>query len=84
VLLGWNLDEDVLDDEGVETGEVVAVPPTAAGLRSQDLPFVMAVFGAWSEKVSGVAAPLDETSPSGGLSEVPPLPMEPLSESPGS
>lgn len=82
VLLSWNLDEDILDEEGNETGEVRPVPPTLEGLKSQDVAFVMEIFQSWQTEVVGVAAPLGATSPAGPPSEAPPLPMEPLSPSP--
>jgi hypothetical protein len=71
----WNLDDD--DDQ--------PVPPTAAGVMSQDLDFVMAVFEAFFRAVTDVDPPSPAASPGGGTSgQERSLPMEPNSPSPGS
>lgn len=81
VLASWNVDREVLGDDGEPTGEVELVEPTVEGLMSLDLPFVMAVFQAWMVEVAGVSGPLGTPSPNGSPSVVPPIPMDELSPS---
>lgn len=78
-LVWWNLDEDVLGEDGEPTGEERAVAPTLEGLLSQDLGLVVPVFWKWLGAMGDVPAPLDRRSSGGGPSEVPQIPMEPLS-----
>jgi hypothetical protein len=68
-LVEWNLD----DDDGEP------VPPTAEGLHSQDTDFVMPIIKAWFVAIAGVGSPLGQRSSSGDQSQVPSIPMEPLS-----
>ena len=70
-LLDWNLVDD--DDQ--------PVPITVAGLRTQDMAFVMTLIAAWTQAVAGVNAPLAVGSPSGEPSLEASLTMEPLSPS---
>lgn len=73
-LKGWNLE----DDDG-------EVPASAAGLRSLDMRYAMAIITAWLAASGGeVPAPLERTSPAGAPSEVPLPPMEVVSGSPPS
>ena len=70
----WNLLDD--DDQ--------PVTPSPDALLDLDMDFVMAVVSAWTKAAVGVAAPLDEDSPSGETSLEASLPMETLSPSPES
>jgi hypothetical protein len=71
----WN----VVDDDGKP------VPATAGGVMSQDLDFVMAVFEAYFEAVTGVNPPSPAASPGGGTSGPErSLPMAPRSPGPPS
>lgn len=74
VLVSWNLEERTGKGDKVRP-----VPATLAGLKAQDLPFVVAIILAWMQAVAGVSTPLDETSGGGGMEES--LPMEVLSPS---
>lgn len=65
-LVSWNLVEE---DE-------TPVPTTYEGLLTQDTEFVMAIISAWSEAISGVAAPLAAASNSGETSPEVSIPME--------
>lgn len=64
----WNLEDDG-----------VPVPVTTEALLEQDTDFVMATVMAWTEAITGVPAPLGETSNGGGQSLAGSIPMEPLS-----
>jgi hypothetical protein len=67
------------------TSDGQPVPATRDGVMSQDLDFVMAVFEAYFEAVTGVNPPSPAGSPPGGTSgPVPSLPMEPRSPAPPS
>ena len=80
-LVGWNVEEEVLDDAGVS---VRPVPPTLEGVRSCDLDFIVEIQKKWMEAIAGVPAPLTEPSGSGPQFPEGSLPMEPLSPSPPS
>lgn len=80
-LVSWNLEDDVLDADGVS---VQAIPATLEGVRSCDLGFVMAISKSWMEAVAGVPAPLPAPSSGGQPSLEGSLPMEPLPPSPAS
>jgi hypothetical protein len=71
------IDWDIEDDDG-------PVPTTLEGVTSQDSSFISAVITALQTAVAGVEAPLAGSSPSGELSPVVSIPMEPLSPSPES
>lgn len=73
-LVEWNLEND--DD--------TPVPPTLAGLRSQDIGFVMEIVEAWLNAAGEVAPPLPQPSSSGSPFPAGSLPMKPLSASPES
>lgn len=60
VLLSWN----IKDDDG-------PVPPSGAGLRSQDLDFSQAVVSAWLDAKAGVDGPLGPESSNGNTSAEP-------------
>lgn len=70
-LVSWNLEVPVLDDDGEETDETIAVPATLEGLMSQDIAVTFTLFTRWFETVGDVAAPLGATSSDGGPSAVP-------------
>ncbi|MFI9235764.1 hypothetical protein [Streptomyces sp. NPDC053079] len=70
-LISWNLE----DEDGAP------VPITEETVFAQDQDFVLRLAAAWIEAISGVSAPLEQSSPDGGLSPVASIPMEPLSES---
>jgi len=61
---------DLQDDDGQP------VPATADGLRTLELRHAMSVIAAWMGGMAQVPAPLAETSPAGGPSEVALPPME--------
>lgn len=67
-LQSWNLEE--------EDGS--PIPTTLAGLKSQDMTFVMDLIMAWMDGVVSIPTPLSKKLNSGEQSEVPPLTMEPL------
>lgn len=71
-IVGWNLEDE-------ETGE--PVPTTLEAMEAEDDDLILAIISQWMEAVSGVAAPLDTTSPSGEISQVASIPTEPLSQS---
>lgn len=66
VLVSWNLEDD--DD--------TPVPNTLDGLKSQDQEFVFAVVLAYVNAVTGVSAPLPQTSPGGEPSLAASIPMD--------
>ncbi len=68
----WNLLDD--DDQPIR--------PSQDSLLDLDMDFVMTIVSAWTRAAVGVAAPLDEGSPSGETSEEAALPMATLSPSP--
>lgn len=72
VLKSWNLKDE--DDDG----KTIDVPPTAEGLLSQDLDFVLNIISAWIDAVGGVSEDLGKGSPSTATSPAPPLPMAEL------
>jgi len=69
-IIDWNL-----------TDQGVPVPTTLDAILDEDDDFVLAIINKWTNAVSGVGAPLPESSPSGEPSPVASIPMEPLSES---
>jgi hypothetical protein len=71
VLVSWNLEDD--DDQ--------PVPADIDGLLAQDLDFVMTIITAWADAVSGVPAPLPQTSPGGEPSLAASIPMDVSSQS---
>lgn len=70
-LVSWNLED--------EDGQ--AVPCTPESFMDQDLAFVMEVVQRYGESISGVSAPLPQSSSGGAPSLEASLPMEPLSPS---
>ena len=70
-LQSWNLETE--DDQ--------PVPATKEGLYTQDPDFVHAIVDAWRDAMTGVSAPLPETSDAGETSPEASIPMEPLSPS---
>jgi hypothetical protein len=83
-LLGWNLTNKVLDNDGNDTGGRVRVPPTTEGMLGQDTDLVMPIIMAWIEAASGVAKDLGKGSSSGGTLPGGSMPMETRSPSPPS
>lgn len=73
-MLSWNLEDDF--DQ--------PVPVTVDGILTQDPDFIMAIITAWTKAISGVSAPLDAGSSSGGPSPAALPPMEPVSPNPRS
>jgi hypothetical protein len=74
-LVSWNLqDED-------EHGNKTPIPCTPEEFIASDPRFFREVLDQWAEAIAGVAAPLEQPSPSGGPFQEVSLPMEPLSES---
>lgn len=83
VLVSWNLDYS-MDGPLDDTGELAwlegdPVPPTWAGLMTQDLDMVLTLIEGWMTAVAGVSTPLAQPSSGGSPSLVESLPMEPLS-----
>lgn len=70
-LVSWNL-----EDEGGQP-----VPPTLEAIKGEDNDLIFAIINQWTDAVSGVKAPLPESSPAGEPSQEALIPMEPLSES---
>lgn len=70
-VVSWNVE----DDHGQP------VVPTLDAFREQDPDFNIAIIDAWTTAITGVAAPLDETSNDGELSLVASIPMDTPSES---
>jgi hypothetical protein len=70
-LVSWNLED--------EDGKPIECTPEE--FLRQDPRFVREVLDQWAEAIAGVAAPLEQPSPSGGPFQEVSLPMEPLSES---
>jgi hypothetical protein len=71
-IVDWNLEDE-------ETGE--AVPTTLDAMKGEDDDLILDIINRWMEAVSGVSAPLDETSNSGEISQVASIPTEALSPS---
>lgn len=74
----------VLESWNVEDRNGEPVPPTVEGLLAQDTAFVMAVIEAWLTGTTGAGEELGKGSSSGATLPEVPIPMEPLSSSPGS
>jgi hypothetical protein len=75
LLVSWNLE----DEQGTE------LPMTADALLQFELPFLMKVLNAWAGAVTSVAPPLPSGSGSGPASPAGlQIPVEPMTESPGS
>jgi hypothetical protein len=70
-LVSWNLE----DEDGK------AIPCTPEEFLAQDPRFVREVLDQWAEAIAGVAAPLDQPSPSGAPFQEVSLPMDALSPS---
>lgn len=70
-IVEWNLE----DEHGKP------VPPTLDAMLEEDDDFIFAIINRWTDAVSGVKAPLQQSSPSGEPSPVELVPMEALSES---
>jgi hypothetical protein len=68
-MLSWN----------VETDDGEPIPAGQEGLKTQDADLIMAIIAAWTSAMSGVPAPLDGRSTSGGSFPEANLPMAPLS-----
>lgn len=51
----WNVDVDVLDANGIPTGEKKEVPATEEGVRSLDGNFLLLVILGWVETVTGLS-----------------------------
>ncbi|MGR6923083.1 hypothetical protein ACU635_53265 [[Actinomadura] parvosata] len=66
VLVSWNLE----DEDGQP------VPATLEGLLDQDIDFVIRIIMAWADAISGVPAPLPQTSPDGEPSLAASIPMD--------
>lgn len=74
-LVGWNLEDDALTEDGPVTQPV---PATKSGLESQDLDFVMSIISAWMGAVSAVGEEEGKGSASGEQFPEASLPMEAL------
>lgn len=70
-LVDWNL----------EAEDGTPVPPTLDAIMGEEDDLILAIVRRWMDAISGVSAPLDETSPSGAISPVASIPTEALSES---
>lgn len=68
----WNLEDD-------QTGE--PVPTTREAILGEDSDMIFDIVRMWQQAMTGVAAPLDDASPSGETSEEASIPMEALSPS---
>lgn len=81
-LVAWNLEDDVLGDDGQPTGEKIPVPATREGLESQEIDFVMEIVLAWQDALMAVSGPLGKKSSAGARSLEASMPMETLSPNP--
>lgn len=72
---------NILQSWNVEDGQGQPVPATFEGVCTQQGPMILAILNAVRQANSGVPDPLPETSPSGGTSPAPPIPMTPVPES---
>jgi hypothetical protein len=68
ILVDWDLEEDVLDDAGNPTGEVLKIDPTRDGVRRVPLPALGFLFSAIMEDVRP-NPPKDEDSKDGSPQE---------------
>lgn len=68
-LVGWNL-------QMRKGGEVVDVPPTFEGMKTQSPKLVLEIITAWMQEVAGVSVPLPEGSNSGEPFPEVSIPME--------
>lgn len=66
VLVSWNLEDD--DDQ--------PIPASLDGLKGQDQEFVFSIVMSYVNAVSGVSAPLPQTSPGGEPSLAASIPMD--------
>lgn len=64
-LLEWNFTREERQDDGSMLE--VPVPTTVEGVKSADMPMLLAITGAWIDLATQVKAPLRKASPSGGL-----------------
>ena len=70
-IVSWNLE----DEDGDK------VPPTLEAMLQEDDDLILDIISKWSDAISGVKAPLRQSSPSGEPSLVESVPMEALSPS---
>lgn len=70
-IVEWNLE----DEDGQP------VPPTLDAMYGEDDDLILAIINRWTDAISAVRAPLQQSSPSGEPSLVESVPMEALSES---
>lgn len=70
-IVSWNLENE----------DGTPVPPTLESIKGEDHDMTMAIIQKWTDAVSGVPAPLEQPSTSGGESLEASIPMETLSES---
>lgn len=68
ILVGWDLEEDVLDEAGNPTGSTVPVLPTEDGVRKLPLPAIGYIFGTIMEDIKP-NPPKDEASEDGSPPE---------------
>jgi hypothetical protein len=73
-LISWTLQEE----------DGTPVPATREGVMGEEPEFMLMIASAWMDAVVGVEEDLGKDSGSGPLSQVPPLPMDPLSPNPPS
>jgi hypothetical protein len=69
-IVDWNL-----------TSDGVPVPTTLEAILGEDDDMVLAIVSKWTDAISGVKAPLPQSSPVGEPSPVESIPMAPLSPS---
>lgn len=70
-IVSWNLEDE--NDQ--------PVPTTLAAILEEDDDLILDIINRWTDAVSAVRAPLQQSSPSGEPSLVESVPMEALSES---
>lgn len=78
-LVSWNVEDDVLGQDGQPTGDKVPVPANRAGIDSQEFDFIFEIILAWMDALMGVSSPLGKRLPSGATSLEGSIPMETLS-----
>lgn len=74
VLIDWNLEDTVEDDEGNEV--VTPVPATLDGIMSLEIDEAMMIIVKYSDALGGIAAPLAQPSTDGSPSLEDGIPME--------
>lgn len=65
MLISWNIEREIEDEDGKGTGVMEPVPSNVDGLIDQELRLVNSLFQEWAVHLAGVAAPLSTPSSNG-------------------